>query len=561
MRTPFLAFLLFLIPVLDTLADSDISVVVGNGKKNQVVEVGHSWTEQNGALCGMGTGNFLYADRKIGEGDFVIEATLTLERLDRTAASLSLGIASQFGLDVADGFFTEGPLFGTSYRIIPDSLGLITPGRPFDIRLSRIGTTLSAEIDGKHIYKRTVSPERPIGTVAIRPHRNRIRVHAFSLRGNLSSLEQSDLHRMKGELLLKKGADHIVLFQRGRDYNNIRIPAICRTTSGTLLAFAEGRTRGDADKIELILRRSVDGGKTWSPTQVIWKDGENTCGNPAPVVDMETGVIWLLTTWNYGPDIWSTITKGISSSPRRCFLMKSNDDGITWSEAKEQPHLRRDDWGWCATGPCNGIQLTRGPRRGRLVVGGNHSVLPSTPGLPMKGVSSHLLYSDDHGETWQIGGPFDEQTDESTVAELEDGSIMQNMRSNHKKGCRAVRIAAEGGDRFTPLFLEHALKTPVCQGSLIRYRWPEEGGGILLFSSPFGSEREKLSVWMSKDDGKTWPIRKLLFDGPAAYSNLIVLPNHKVGLLAEIGSRSPYDTIAFIVFDLHWLESEALIEK
>ncbi len=342
--------------------------------------------------------------------------------------------------------------------------------------------------------------------------------------------------------------------QKVDGYINIRIPAICMTAKGTLLAFAEGRVGGDAGKIEIIVRRSTDNGKTWGDQIVVWKDSDNTCGNPTPVVDQTTGTIWLICTWNVGTDPENKIMDGTSSQPRRVYVTCSDDDGMTWSKPVEQPQLRKDNWGWYATGPCNAIQLTRGPHKGRMVIPANHSIVSET----VDGVNryrSHLVYSDDHGKTWQLGGIDEPLTNESTVVELEDGSVMQNMRSYHGKGGRAVAISKDGGKTLEKMLLDETLRSPVCQGSILRYRFAENGEpGVILFSAPYGEKREKMSVWASFDDGKTWPVRRRIFDGPAAYSNLVALPDGQVGLLCELGNDNPYRTITFVTFPLAWLK-------
>ena len=147
-----------------------------------------------------------------------------------------------------------------------------------------------------------------------------------------------------------------VLFRKGVDgYNNIRIPAICSTKEGTLLAFAEGREAGDKGDIDLIMRRSEDEGKTWGRIDVIWDDKDNTCGNPCPVVDLDTGTIWLFLTWNLGSDSETAIMTGQSGHPRSPWVTYSDDDGKTWAKPKKLPHLRKKKWTWYATGPGNGI--------------------------------------------------------------------------------------------------------------------------------------------------------------------------------------------------------------
>lgn len=362
------------------------------------------------------------------------------------------------------------------------------------------------------------------------------------------------------------GVERKIIYRQNSDgYKNIRIPSICATDRGTLLAFAEGRTAGDSGKIELILRRSEDGGANWGPIQVVWKDGENTCGNPTPVFDRDTGTIWLLATWNDGRDLERQIIDGTSRKPRMPYVMKSEDDGKTWTEAKPLPHLRKENWRWYATGPCNGIQLSRGPYHGRLVIPANHSVAPedSDAELPVSRLyRSHIVYSDDHGNTWKIGGVHEPYTNESTVLELEDGKVMQNMRSYHNRGLRAVSISLDGGLTFPASglelgkpgddsYLDPALQTPICQSNIVRFSWSEENRpGLVLFSSPYGEKRAQLSVWISSDEGKTWSRRMLLFNGPGAYSNLVPLPNGRVGLLAEVGENGPYETISFFTFSV-----------
>jgi sialidase-1 len=116
---------------------------------------------------------------------------------------------------------------------------------------------------------------------------------------------------MRIVILLLVVASHLVaaeprveeqtLFQAGDgSYHTYRIPSLIVTKSGAVLAFCEGRknNRGDTGDIDLVLRRSTDGGKTWGKTQVVWDEADNTCGNPCPVVDQKSGTIWLLMTHN-----------------------------------------------------------------------------------------------------------------------------------------------------------------------------------------------------------------------------------------------------------------------
>jgi sialidase-1 len=343
-------------------------------------------------------------------------------------------------------------------------------------------------------------------------------------------------------------------------YHTYRIPAIVVTTNGTLLAFCEGRKngRGDSGDIDTLLKRSTDGGKTWSAQQLIWSDDENTCGNPTPVVDRTTGTIWLLMCWNNGSARENQISaKGIREG-RRVFICHSMDDGLTWTKPEEiTASVKNPGWGWYATGPVNGIQLTRGGHSGRLLIPANHSESGVKEDTTNTVSRSHVIYSDDHGQTWHIGGSEDKKTNESTIAELSDGSVMQNMRSYQNLNRRAVAISHDGGQSWSPVRFDKTLIEPVCQGSLFRYSWPGEGDrSLLLFSNPASLKREKLTVRLSYDDGQTWAESKLLYAGPAAYSCLARLPDNSIGCLFECGKISAYETITLAKIPLSWLEGK-----
>ena len=347
-----------------------------------------------------------------------------------------------------------------------------------------------------------------------------------------------------------------VFTERVDGYHTYRIPALIVTTNGTVLAFCEGRkgSRSDTGDIDLLVKRSTDGGRTWGAQQLVWSDEENTCGNPTPVVDQATGVIWLLATWNSGADKEKEIDQRASRNTRRAFAISSMDDGLTWSKPMEiTASVKKSDWGWYATGPGNGIQLTRGPHRGRLIIPANHSELLANSTNAV--TRSHVFYSDDHGKTWQLGGIEEEKTNESAIAELSDGTLLHNMRSYHKKNRRAISTSKDSGASSSSVKLDEALIEPVCQASLLRGSWPESGRSRLLFSNPASVKREKLTVRVSYDEGQSWPVSKLIYDGPAAYSCLTILPDKTVACLFECGKKSSYETITLARFPLSWLEN------
>lgn len=354
------------------------------------------------------------------------------------------------------------------------------------------------------------------------------------------------------------GLETADVFVAGTDgYHTYRIPALIVTTNRTVLAFCEGRknSRSDTGDIDMLVKRSTDGGKTWSAQQVIWSDAENTCGNPAPVVDQSTGLVWLLMTWNLGTDHEKDIHARTSKATRRVFVTHSADDGRTWAAPKDiTSAVKKPEWTWYATGPVNGIQLVRGKHAGRLVIPCNHSGPREGGGSVSR---SHIIYSDDHGATWQLGGREDERTNESTLVELADGSLLHNMRSYREKKLRAVATSRDAGMTWSGVTDDTTLIEPVCQASLLRYSWPDQRErNRILFSNPASEKRENMTVRVSYDEGKTWAVSKTIHAGPAAYSCLTVLPDRTIACLFERGEKGPYETIALARFPLSWLEDK-----
>lgn len=345
-------------------------------------------------------------------------------------------------------------------------------------------------------------------------------------------------------------AQRVAIFEQGKGgYKNYRIPSLIASKAGTLLAFCEGREAGDAGNIDLLLRRSGDGGKTWGEPQVVWSDGTNTCGNPCPVVDHDTGRIWLLLTWNLGSDHERDIIRWTSEDARRPYVCYSDDDGKTWSTPINiSKTARRHDWRWYATGPGNGIQIRNGKHKGRLVIPANHSYTETRKDVFAQdgnyGYGSHVIYSDDHGDSWQLSESITPGCNESTIAELSDSRLVMNMRNYNGKKCRALSYSSDGGATWSPVTEDEELIEPRCQASLIGHSL--DGQHLLLFSNPASVRgRNHMTVRVSKDDGKTWPIAKLLHAGPSAYSCLTVLPNGNIGCFYEYGNKRSDEVMVF----------------
>lgn len=342
-----------------------------------------------------------------------------------------------------------------------------------------------------------------------------------------------------------RSGEPVALFRAGDSgYACFRIPAIVKTERGTILAFAEARRKGcsDTGDIDLVLRRSGDGGKSWGPMQVVWDSGDDASGNPAPVVDRETGAVWLLSTWNLGTDHESQIIDRTSRDTRRVFVLHSTDDGLIWSEAREiTSSVKLPSWTWYATGPVHGIQLRTKPFRDRLVIPCDH--IEAGTGKYF----SHVIFSDDHGATWQLGGTTpQDQVNECTVAELSGGRLLLNMRNyDRARTNRKTSFSDDGGTSWSEIRDDPRLVEPICQAALLEI---DLGGGrqALGFLNPADARsRRNLELKVSRDRGDSWSLVETVHPGPAAYSDLVQLDERTVGCLYEAGERSPYEGIWF----------------
>jgi sialidase-1 len=172
---------------------------------------------------------------------------------------------------------------------------------------------------------------------------------------------------------------------------------------------------------------------------------------------------------------------------------------------------------------------------------------------------SHVLYSDDGGATWQLGGHTDEGTNESAVVESADGWLYLNSRNKRHEGSggnqRVVSWSGDGGLSFGPGVHDAALPEPICQASVCRYSWPSDGEqGRVLFANPADRmARDRLTVRLSYDECRTWPVERCLHEGPAAYSDLCVTAEGEIGCLYERGDAGPYERVTFARFNLAWL--------
>ena len=336
------------------------------------------------------------------------------------------------------------------------------------------------------------------------------------------------------------------VFKSGTNgYNTFRIPSIIKTKSGALLAFAEGRKNNASDSgdIDLVLRRSENNGKTWGDLIVIRDDGDNVCGNPSPVLDNKTGNIFLLSTWNLGRDTERMIINETSEDTRRIYVMSSEDDGNSWSEPTEiTKDVKKDNWTWYATGPVHGIQIQNGSHKGRMIIPCDHIESKS------KKYYSHIIFSDDGGNSWEIGGitPQD-YVNECTVAEINKGKLLLNMRNyDRTQENRKISVSDDGGITWGNIYSDETLIEPICQASLLRYSFSGKYKKHLMFLNPSDKKKRiNMTLKLSSDYGKTWNSKLVLHTGPSAYSDLTRLNGDGIGCLFEAGVSSPYEGIVF----------------
>jgi len=472
------------------------------------------WRRAGDAVVGAPHAALLGRGVTLRAPDARVEVELSLADATSTAASLVIG-GSHVGFCGRDGEpFLEGPLFGGGARRLDAPKP--AAGAPFRLVLERRDASLRLTWNGATLPL-LHDPGGDLGEVGLRPHRDTMTVRRFVVTG--------------GAPVPQPIGDGVPVWRKGEDgVDTYRIPALVAAQNGDLLAFAEARhgNSSDTGDIDLVMKRSSDGGRTWSKQRTLWDDAKNTCGNPCPVVVSSTGAILLLATRNLGTDHESQIIAGKSEGTRTVWVLQSDDHGETWSAPREVTATTKlPEWTWYATGPGAGIELQRGEHRGRLVIPCDHIEAET------RRYYSHVIYSDDRGATWQLGGttPRD-QVNECEVVELRSGRLLLNMRNyDRSKRTRQQAWSDDGGatwreQRHVPELIE-----PICQASIRRY-----SDSALMFSNPASrSGRERMTLRMSFDEGRTWPWSALLSRGPSAYSCLQVLPDGGVLCLFEAG--------------------------
>ena len=365
-----------------------------------------------------------------------------------------------------------------------------------------------------------------------------------------------------------EGITENVVFENGQDgYTCYRIPAIVKAPNGDLLAFAEARRNdcGDFGDVDLVLKRSTDHGKSWGKLHMAVDFGDNQAGNPAPVYDLTDpafpkGRLFLF--YNTGTAHEADVRKG--QAVREVWYRTSTDYGTTWSDAvnitlqtsrpnapsANPAYTFKEDWRSYANTPGHALQIQKGQYKGRLFVAANHSAGP--PQEHSRDYIAHAFYSDDHGKTFKLSPNLDYAGgNEATAAETSDGSLLFNFRNQSGDAkYRLQGFTKDAGESWDEVRVMKDLPDPVCQGSIINFS-PKKGKPVLLFSNANSqTKRENLTVRSSTDDGQTWSAGKVIYAGPAAYSDLVIQQNGDIGVLYE---KDGYKRISYAQFGYRWL--------
>jgi sialidase-1 len=496
-------------------------------------------------------GSAIFADLPLEDEKFHIHARLTLDTISGSGASFLLGGFYHFPCSPPEGNQTfrvsldddmetyERDTMQTDARIlcgmtnnrarwceadkeiVGRTRNVIKAGRPFDIDIYHDANATRFYIDGNEIFRTDLRSEDKISGAGdggwpvcfgFMPDHNVIRLHELSAEGTFA----------------ESSCEHTDVWQMGHDgYFTYRIPSMCVTTSGLILAFAEARRsdfrrirnwnkKWNPDEVHCVMKRSTDNGRTWSQQKHILGEGNSyEVRDPAPVADRETGDLFLITR---GP-----------------YIMKSEDDGQSWSEPRSLRHLVPESWSTFSAGPANsGIQLQHGAHAGRLMY--------AVASIGDVGV----MYSDDHGATWELGGLVEGRGGvEPELAELVDGRVVVNARNQSDNAGRLISVSDDDGESFESHY-DDQLPSQWCAASFVQYRPPAKDSHAptqpVVFCGP-AEGRRQLTIMLSSDGCQSWQGDRPIYSGHSAYSAMAILPDGHVGILYE---KDAYRRLSFV---------------
>ena len=346
---------------------------------------------------------------------------------------------------------------------------------------------------------------------------------------------------------------HTLIYQPG-DYNsaNYRIPAVITAKDGSIVAVTDKRKYNEGDlpeDIDIVCNRSTDGGHTWSePYTIALGTGVNH-GFGDCALAWSNDDNGLIAGFVGGPGLWYSTP----SNPIRTYICKSYDNGQTWTEPEDITRFIFGDdciyeeqrtWRASFFGSGNGLRTSTG--RIMFVAAIRETTAQS--------LNNHAVYSDDNGLTWHVSGRASTSGDEAKVTELADGRILMSIRHG---GNRWYNISEDGGETWQPTTSTwYDITAPACNGDMIRFTSLNQGHdkNRLLHSVPYGNSRTDVTVYVSYDEGETWPVKKCIVPYSSAYSSLCILPDGTIGLYVEeaYAGASGYSTV-FYNFSLNWL--------
>ena len=342
---------------------------------------------------------------------------------------------------------------------------------------------------------------------------------------------------------------------RPGDYNstNYRIPAVITAKNGDIVAITDKRKYNNGDlpeDIDIVCNVSSDGGHTWTEPYTMaqgtgYGKGYGDCA--LALTNDENGII---AAYVGGPGFWGSTP----TNPLRMYISRSNDNGMTWTEPEDITHFiygaecedaERQNWLGGFFGSGNGLLTSTG----RIMF-----VVAMRENNAKEAVCNHAVYSDDNGLTWKVSGRASVGGDEAKVTELVDGRILMSIRHG---GNRWFNISEDGGLTWQASTSEWTeINSTACNGDMIRYTSVNDGydKNRLLHSSPVGDTRKNVTVFVSYDEGETWPTSRCIVPYSSAYSSLCILPDNTIGFYVEEAYQGEGDyCTVFYNFSLNWL--------
>ena len=352
----------------------------------------------------------------------------------------------------------------------------------------------------------------------------------------------------------KQEITHVDVFTSGQDgYHTYRIPAVETTPDGSLLVFTEARKYNRHDPgthgndIDLVYKRSTDGGKTWSEMMVLDDPGERWAScNPVTLLDRATKRVWLFHN-RTRPDRSSSSAR-VGTDDSQAWGRYSQDNGLTWSEPMDLTAIARDveHWGSSFFGPGGAVQ----DAKGRLIVPVSQTTGKSDAPRAASVWTAFIIYSDDHGETWKRGQLASPTTSENQLVELADGSLLMDARQDEGP-TRRIFLSSDGGETWSPPRTGQVV--PPIASAIERYSLVSAGAdrNRILWTGPKGPGRQTLVLRVSYDEGETFTNERIISEEKAAYSDITLLPDRSIGVIWE---RGGYAFLTFSRFDLGFAE-------